>query len=294
MPKASLANPEPLPLIEALCRRYPTLPRALWEARCAGGEVCDANGAPLGAQVLMPRGATVWYRREDDEPVIPYAHTVLQSDEDLLVVDKPHFLPVLPAGRYRQQTLLARLQFETDNPQLVPLHRIDRETAGLMLFSCRPETRDAYQALFRERRVAKRYLARAAALPALAFPYEHASRMERAPAGFPMIEVDGEPNAFTRIEVIARDAEAWTYALHPHSGRMHQLRVQMAGLGAPLLNDRWYPELLADAPDDPARPLQLLAQALSFTDPLSGRLRSFESRLRLEALSGRSAQARMS
>lgn len=281
MPKASLANPEPLPLIEALCRRYPTLPRVLWESRCAGGEVCDASGEPLSAQVLMPRGATVWYRRQDDEPVIPYAHTILHADDDLLVVDKPHFLPVLPAGRYRQQTLLSRLQTETDNPQLVPLHRIDRETAGLMLFSRRRETRDAYQALFRERRVVKRYLARAAALPALAFPYEHASRIERAPTGFPMVEVDGEPNAFTRIEVVARDAEAWTYALHPHSGRMHQLRVQMAGLGAPLLNDRWYPELLADAPDDPARPLQLLAQGLSFIDPLSGLPRSFASLLAL-------------
>ncbi|WP_395794923.1 pseudouridine synthase [Aquimonas sp.] len=291
MPKASLANPEPLPLIEALCRRYPTLPRALWEARCAGDEVRDANGAPLGAQVLMPRGSTVWYSRADDEPVIPYAHAILYADEDLLVVDKPHFLPVLPAGRYRTQTLLARLRAETDNPQLVPLHRIDRETAGLMLFSRRPDTRDAYQALFRERRVLKRYLARAPALPALTFPYEHASRIERAPSGFPMVEIDGEANAFTRIEVVARDSETWTYALYPHSGRMHQLRVQMAGLGAPLLHDRWYPELLGDAPDDPARPLQLLAQGLSFIDPLSGLPRSFASQLALSFAASGSAPA---
>jgi tRNA pseudouridine32 synthase/23S rRNA pseudouridine746 synthase len=268
-------------LIEALCLRYPTLPRALWLERCARGEVTHLDGRVLAAKETVPARAVVRYARDDDEPVIPFAHRVLYADDELLVADKPHYLPVLPAGRYREQTLLARLIRETGNSQLVPLHRIDRETAGLVLFSQRPATRNAYQALFRERRVEKRYLARAIAMPHLQFPRQHASRIERAPAGFPMIEVEGEPNSFTRIEVAEATGPTWTYALYPSSGRMHQLRVQMAGLGAPIENDRWYPELLADAADDPARPLQLLAQALEFSDPLGGQQRRYQSRLRL-------------
>jgi tRNA pseudouridine32 synthase/23S rRNA pseudouridine746 synthase len=169
------------------------------------------------------------------------------------------------------------------NPDLVPLHRIDRDTAGLVLFSANPATSDAYQSLFRQRRIRKCYEALAPALPGLSFPLVRASRLEKGEPFFRMCEVEGVPNSETRIDVIERTGEGWRYALEPVTGRKHQLRVHMAALGAPILNDRVYPKLVpADGMDDGfARPLKLLARALAFDDPLSGAARRFESTLAL-------------
>jgi len=221
----------------------------------------------------------VYFREVADEPVIPFAEAIVHQDADLLVADKPHFLPVTPAGDYVRETLLARLVARTGNRDLVPLHRLDRLTAGLVLFSTRPDTRDAYQRLFRERRIEKVYEALAPPLPQRAFPLERHTRLVPGEPFFRMAEVPGEPNARSRIEVIEAAGPVWRYRLHPVSGRKHQLRVHMAGLGAPILGDDLYPELLVDAPAD--APLQLLAKGLAFDDPLSGQRRTFTSGLSL-------------
>jgi tRNA pseudouridine32 synthase/23S rRNA pseudouridine746 synthase len=180
-----------------------------------------------------------------------------------------------------RETLLARLVQRLGNPDLVPLHRIDRDTAGLVLFSANPATRDAYQALFRQRRIHKRYEAIAPALPGLVFPLVHASRLEAGEPFFRMREAEGVANSETRVDVIERMGELWRYALEPVTGRKHQLRVHMAALGAGILNDRVYPELRRAADDDHERPLKLLARGLGFVDPVSGIERRFESGLRL-------------
>ncbi|MGL4691605.1 MAG: pseudouridine synthase, partial [Stenotrophomonas maltophilia] len=146
--------------------------------------------------------------------------------------------------------------------------------------STRPDTRDAYQRLFRERRIEKAYEALAPALPSLAFPLERHTRLLPGEPFFRMAEVPGEPNARTRIEVIDGAGPVWRYRLHPVSGRKHQLRVHMAGLGAPIAGDDLYPDLLPDAPAD--APLQLLAKALAVDDPLSGQRRTFTSSLSLQ------------
>jgi tRNA pseudouridine32 synthase/23S rRNA pseudouridine746 synthase len=218
------------------------------------------------------------------EPAIAGEELVLHADEHLVVVDKPHFLPVIPAGGYLQQTLLARLVRRLDNPALVPLHRLDRDTAGLVLFSAQPATRDAYLSLFRERRIVKRYEALATPLPHLALPHVHRSRLEAGEPFFRMREVEGEANSETRVDVIERGAQLWRYALEPHTGRKHQLRVHMAALGAPICNDRFYPDLQERAEDDSSRPLQLLARGLAFVDPLSGQAREFHTSLSLGSL----------
>jgi tRNA pseudouridine32 synthase/23S rRNA pseudouridine746 synthase len=206
---------------------------------------------------------------------------ILHVDEHLVVADKPHFLPVIPAGRYRRETLLTRLVARLGNPDLSPLHRLDRGTAGLVLFSANRATRDAYQSLFRERRIEKTYEALAPPLPEVPFPLARENRLAPHPDGFRMREVAGEPNARTHVDVLARGAPWWRYALHPETGRMHQLRVHMAALGAPIANDPWYPEAAPGHADDLTRPLKLLARALAFFDPLDGRERRFESRLAL-------------
>lgn len=263
-------------VLEALCALFPAIAADTWAQRFERGRVLDGDGQPLASDAPYRLGATVHYFREvADEPVIPFTESIVHVDEHIVVACKPHFLPVVPAGRYVHQTLLARLTERLDNPHLVPLHRIDRDTAGLVLFSANPDTRGAYQALFRERRIHKEYMAVAAPLPHLAFPYVHRSRLVPGEPFFRMMEVPGEPNSETVIEVIHRGTDHWSYRLQPITGRKHQLRVHMAALGAPLLHDRCYPQLLDDAPDDPQKPLQLLAWKLEFCDPLSGVERRF-------------------
>ena len=272
-------------VLDGLCARFPAIARDVWLDRFARGRVLDAAGTPLTIDAPYRVGADIRYFREvADEVAIPFQETVLYADAHLVVADKPHFLPVTPAGGHVRETLLARLVQRLGNPDLVPLHRIDRDTAGLVLFSANPATRDAYQSLFRHRRIRKYYEALAPALPALSFPLVHASRLEKGEPFFRMREVDGAANSETRIDVIERGEECWRYALEPVTGRKHQLRVHMAALGAPILNDRVYPRLASadiGLRPDFARPLQLLARGLAFDDPLSGAERRFESSLRL-------------
>ena len=265
-------------LLDGLCARFPRIDRAQWESRFARGRVLDAQGGALAPDRAWQVGLEIQYFREvAEEPVIPFLETVLHEDAHLLVADKPHFLPVTPAGAHVRETLLARLVARTGNADLVPLHRLDRLTAGLVLFSTRPDSRDAYQRLFRERRIHKTYEALAPALPGRTFPLERHSRLVAGEPFFRMAEVPGEPNARTRIEVIDADGPIWRYRLHPESGRKHQLRVHMAALGAPIQGDDLYPVLRTAGEGDAAAPLQLLAQALAFIDPLTGEPRHFSS-----------------
>jgi len=280
--------------LDSLCACFPRIARAQWLDRVRRGRVLDARGRPIDERTPYRAGMQVRYFREvASEPSIPGRELVLYADEHLVVVDKPHFLPVTPAGVYVRQTLLARLIETLGNPALVPLHRLDRDTAGLVLFSAQPATRDAYLALFRERRITKRYEAWAPPLPDHAFPSVHRSRLTPGEPFFRMVEVPGEPNSETRIDVLERGAHLWRYALQPHSGRKHQLRVHMASIGAPICNDRLYPQLQPQAPDDYARPLQLLACGLAFVDPLSGQQRELRTSLALDrsACTGRSQHA---
>nr|WP_026146395.1 RluA family pseudouridine synthase [Pseudomonas thermotolerans] len=271
-------------VLDCLCARFPAIDRDTWLARMARGRVLDGEGRALGPAHPYREGLRVQYFREvADETPIPFEEGVLHVDEHLVVADKPHFLPVMPAGEYVEQTLQARLMRRLGNPHLVPLHRIDRHTAGLVLFSANPASRGRYQALFRERRIAKRYEAIAPALPDLVFPLTRATRLAPGEPFFRMQEVAGEANTETRIEVLERRGPWWRYALFPVTGKKHQLRVHLAALGAPICHDGFYPEL-RDRPEDPddyARPLQLLARELAFVDPLSGAPRQFVSRLQL-------------
>ena len=274
-----------LTALDSLCACFPRIPREQWLDRVRRGRVLDAHDAPIDERTPHRAGMKLrYFRAVASEPAVPGEEVVLHVDEHLVVVDKPHFLPVIPAGAYVRQTLLARLVGRLGNPALVPLHRLDRDTAGLVLFSSQPATRDAYLKLFRERRIAKRYEALARPLPRLDFPYLHRSRLERCEPFFRMREVDGEPNTETRVSVIERGAQLWRYALEPHTGRKHQLRVHMAALGAPICNDRFYPQLQQGGEEDFSRPLQLLARGLAFVDPLNRQPREFRSGLSLEPI----------
>lgn len=270
-------------VLDCLCDHFKAISREQWLDRIARGRVLDGRGQPISVDLAYREGLRIHYFREvPDEKVIPVQESILYADEHLVVADKPHFLPVTPSGEYVEQTLLRRLIRRLDNPHLVPLHRIDRHTAGLVLFSADPGSRSAYQALFPTRQIEKRYEAIAGALPHLSFPLVHKSRLVDGEPFFRMQEGAGASNTETAIEVREKHGDLWRYALYPVTGKKHQLRVHMSALGAAICNDPFYPEVLKDAEDDHARPLKLLAQGLRFIDPLSGQEREFESRIRLQ------------
>lgn len=271
-------------LLDFMAQRLPVVSRDDWRQRMEAGEVIDERGAAVAPMRPFEGGLRVYYYRSlPAEPAVPFTETVLYQDEHLVVADKPHFMPVIPTGRYLHHTLLVRLKRRLGLSELSPLHRIDRDTAGLVLLSVQQRTRGAYQALFRDRRITKHYDAIAPWRTDLAFPREHFSRLEESPQFFRMHEVAGEPNSHTHMQVLeVAPAGDWAcYRLSPVTGKRHQLRVHMAALGLPLRNDPFYP-VVNDPPEgDYSRPLQLLARSLEFVDPLTGELRTFESAQRL-------------
>jgi tRNA pseudouridine32 synthase/23S rRNA pseudouridine746 synthase len=265
-------------MLAFLAERFPEVGEASWRERMARGDVVDGKGDPLRPDSPVRRGTRIWYYRElDAETPIPFEEQVLFQDEHLLVADKPHFLPMTPSGRFVRETLLVRLKKKFGLPELTPIHRLDRETAGVVIFSHRVATRGIYQSLFQKRGMEKVYEALAAPLAGLAYPHTHRSRMVDGTPFFRMQEVEGEPNSETIVEMIEARGDAVLYRLRPHTGRKHQLRVHMASLGAPILNDAFYPVALPCKGDDFTRPLQLLARSIAFTDPLSGERREFSS-----------------
>ncbi|WP_458717085.1 pseudouridine synthase [Pseudomonas gregormendelii] len=270
-------------VLDCLCEHFSAIGREQWLDRIARGRVLDGFGQPIPVDLPYKEGLRIHYFREvADEKPIPVVESILYADEHLVVADKPHFLPVTPAGEYVEQTLLRRLIHRLDNPHLVPLHRIDRHTAGLVLFSAHPDSRSAYQSLFPTRQIEKRYEAIAPALPGLCFPRVHKSRLVEGEPFFRMQEGPGATNTETAVDVKEKNGDFWRYALYPVTGKKHQLRVHMAALGAGICNDPFYPQVLKDVVDDYANPLKLLAQGLRFVDPITGQERCFESSLFLD------------
>lgn len=254
------------------------------DALLDGGRIVSTAG-PVSGDEPYAAGRHLWFHRDfaPEEPV-PFPVAVVYRDEHLVVADKPHFLATTPRGRHITETAAARLRRELDLPLLQPAHRLDRLTAGLVLCVVRPGERGAYQTLFRDRLVRKEYEAVAPYDPGLVLPRTVRSRVVKERGVIAAREEAGEPNSESRIELLAHRAGLGRYRLLPATGRTHQLRVHMNGLGVPLVHDPVYPVLRPDAaPGDFSRPLQLLARVLEFTDPVTGEPHRFESGLRLSA-----------
>lgn len=269
-------------ITDFLVERFPAITRETWLERMQHSLVADEFGAAVTPERTYQGHIRVYYYRAlDVEPRIPFEESVLYQDAHLVVADKPHFLPVTPSGHYLQETLLVRLKNRLGLDGLTPIHRIDRETAGLVLFSIQPAERNAYQALFREHTIHKHYEAIAPWRTDLELPVTRKSRIIEDEPFFRQREVPGEPNSESRIEVLEVRGDLARYALSPVTGKKHQLRVHMNALGLPILNDRMYPPVDTTPDDDYALPLQLLAKSIAFVDPVTGQQRQFESRLKL-------------
>jgi tRNA pseudouridine32 synthase/23S rRNA pseudouridine746 synthase len=247
-------------------------------AKVLAGEVVDAGGVTITQSTVLPAGAHVYlYRDLPDEVPVPFDIPILYRDDDLVVVDKPHFLATMPRGGHVAQTALVRLRRDLDLPELSPAHRLDRLTGGVLLFTARRELRGRYQTLFARGLVRKTYLARAGVDPALEFPMTMRSRIIKRGGHLQAVEEPGEANAQTLVEHLGDGL----YRLTPRTGRTHQLRVHMASLGLPICYDSLYPDVVEVAPDDFSRPMQLLAHSLEFRDPVGALHREFVSRRKL-------------
>ena len=269
-------------LLDFFIVTFPHIDRGEWEARFEEGLVFNQEGEALGAgDAYLPNTHLLYFRRLAREPEIPFEEAILFQDEHILVADKPHFLPVTPSGLYLHQTLLNRLKKKTGIQDLSPIHRIDRDTAGLVIFSVNPKERAQYQNLFRDRVVKKVYEAIAPYSEDLInkLPMTYQSRLEESKHFLQMQEVEGEPNTDTLIELL-EVKESWAkYRLSPGSGKKHQLRCHLNSLGIPIRHDQIYPILTPyqEYDLDFSKPLQLLAKEIYFKDPITGQERSFLS-----------------
>ncbi len=271
-------------ILNFLARRFPNVSAEEWASRIVSGKVLSEDRTPVTlATPYVPHSRLLYFREVPGETKIPFAERIVFQNPDLLVACKPHYLPVTPAGRFVRECLLNRLRERTGIEELAPIHRIDRATAGLVLFSTNQRTRARYYQLFREREVRKTYSALSALTqqPAEAV-WTVEDRMVAGQPWFRMRTVPGMPNTRSKISLTAIIETRGRFRLEPMTGKKHQLRVHMAGLGFSILNDRFYPELLPEQDDDFANPLQLIARSLEFRDPANGRLVRFESERQLE------------
>jgi tRNA pseudouridine32 synthase/23S rRNA pseudouridine746 synthase len=273
-------------LLDFLQARFANVSQQTWLKRLHNGDVFDAFGDVVSLDQARNRpytgqGRLYYYREVPQEQAIPFQEVVLYQDAHLLVIDKPHFLPVVPSGPYLTETVLVRQKKRLGLDTLVPIHRIDRDTAGLVMLSLQPGSRAAYSALFSQHHVRKTYEAVAPWRADLCFPMRRETRIEEAGHFMLQHEVTGAANAITDIDVLEVRGALARYRLQPVSGRRHQLRVHMMALGLPILNDGLYPVLTPEGHSDHARPLQLLAKELAFTDPVTGRAHHFVSQRQL-------------
>ncbi|TQL00257.1 tRNA pseudouridine32 synthase/23S rRNA pseudouridine746 synthase [Streptomyces puniciscabiei] len=264
---------------EHLVQRLTGAAPGMIESMLESGLIVGADGRAVAPDAPYEPGMFVWFHRElPAEVPVPFPVEVVHRDAHIVVADKPHFLATTPRGSHVAETALARLRRELGIPTLTAAHRLDRLTAGLVLFTVRPEERGAYQTLFRDRRVRKEYEAIAPYDPSLVLPRTVRSRIVKERGVQAAREVEGEPNAETYVEPAGRRGGLARYRLVPATGQTHQLRVHLNALGVPILGDPLYPEVTAPVPDgDFRRPLQLLARRLEFTDPVTGAEHTFVS-----------------
>lgn len=276
--------PADFTVLDFLSGRFPHIGVETWKRRIGEGNVRFDDGTAAFAFSKVGPGMEIRYFREvTAEPRVSDAHQILYRDDHILVACKPHFLPVVPGGKFVKECLLYHLLEETGLRGLSPVHRIDRHTAGLVLFSIHENERGRYQDLFKEHQVEKQYLANVRWIsgqpgaPPADDSWELAGRIEKYGLTLRRDLAQGPANAFCRMRLLERSGAYAALALYPSTGKRHQLRLQVSQIGAAILNDPYYPDLLPEVPDDPARPLQLLSKGLRFQDPFTQKERAFTS-----------------
>ncbi|MFT5137175.1 MAG: tRNA pseudouridine32 synthase/23S rRNA pseudouridine746 synthase [Oceanicoccus sp.] len=274
-------------ILDFLLDRFPFISDDIFKQRMSRGQVVSQTGEAISPVTPYQAEIHVFYYREIPyEPKIPFRETILFKDDHIIVVDKPHFIPVTPTGRFVRECLLSRLKHHYQNEDISPIHRLDRETAGVILYSCNVKARGAYQSLFEKRLVKKTYEA-IAPIVERNFPYTRRSHIMSSGNPFFIMreEKDAQVNAETRMNIIETKGNLARYELEPVTGRQHQLRVHMMSIGCPIINDSFYPKLLPNKGEDYSNPLQLLAKSIQFIDPFTAEQRIFKSERLLHGMS---------
>jgi len=278
-------NPGINSVLEYLIIKFPDINPDVWQQRILDGKVHWHDGSLISIDSsLRPQQRVYYYREVETEPVIPFKEEILFQDEHILVADKPHFLPVIPGGKYIDECLQNRLRQKTGIDNLQAVHRLDRATAGLVLFSINPETRHHYHNLFETRKIHKTYQSISVASSKddlVGRQWQVNNRMVKGEPRFRMQVVTGEANSHSKIRCLKQNAEKALFELNPITGKTHQLRVHMQSIGWPIFNDRYYPTLQPESRDDYSQPLQLLAKELRFIDPVTKLPRDFSSNMDL-------------
>tara|TARA_R110002167_G_scaffold5271_4_gene24705 strand:+ start:777 stop:1694 length:918 start_codon:yes stop_codon:yes gene_type:complete len=279
-------NPGVETVIEYLIIKFPSIAPHIWRQRAADGKLHWHDGSLISeASLYQPQQRIYYYREVERDPVIPLSEKILFQDDQLLIAYKPPFLPVTPGGRYVNECLQSRLRRKTGINELQALHRLDRATTGLVMFSVNPKTCHLYHRLFESRQIEKTYQAIAKidsdvinariATSTIGQEWQVINRLETSTPRFLMRVSQGKPNSHSSIRCLQQDGDKALFELKPITGKTHQLRVHMQTLGWPILHDRYYPVLQPESADDYSRPLQLLAKELRFIDPVSLRPRAF-------------------
>ncbi len=272
-------NPGVATVLEYLIIKFPAIDAEVWRQRIADGKVHCHDGSLITAQSpFLPQQRIYYYREVDSEPSIPFRETVLFQDEHILVAYKPHFLAVTPGGIYVNECLQSRLRHSTGIETLQALHRLDRVTAGLVIFSTNPDTRHLYHHLFETRQIHKTYQAIANISDGeklIGQEWEIKNRLVQSEPRFRMRVTEGEANSHSVIRCLQQSTQKALFELNPVTGKTHQLRLHMQALGWPILNDKYYPKLQPLSADNYSAPLQLLAKALQFIDPVTQQPRRF-------------------
>lgn len=278
MPRESEART----VLDYLLGEFPA-EHALWTDLVDGGGVVDEHGRTILRDTrYQPTRFVYFYRKPAPEVPVPHEIEILHRDEQILVIDKPHFLATIPRGAHIVESAVVRLRRDLDLPDLAPVHRLDRMTAGVIVFTVTPDLRRPYQELFAEQKIVKEYEAIAGVDPAVEFPRIVRSRINKVHGEMTATEVEGEPNSETRIELVdtfidSAGAMLGRYRLFPRTGRTHQLRLHLSSLGLPIIGDNYYPHYRPAPPGDFSAPLRLLARALEYPDPITGQKRRFVS-----------------
>ena len=272
-------NPGVATVLEYLILKFPYVDAHLWQQRVTDGKVHCHDGSLITTQSLFrPQQRIYYYREVENEVSIPFKETVVFQDQHILVADKPHFLPVTPGGIYVNECLQTRLRHSTGIETLQALHRLDRVTAGLVLFSVNSKTRHRYHKLFETRNIQKTYQAIAKVVGTESLvgrEWEIKNRIVRSEPRFRMCVTEGKANTHSVIRCMRQFNQKGLFELNPVTGKTHQLRIHMQTLGLPILNDNLYPQLLPPSVDDYSVPLQLLAKQIQFIDPVTQQPRFF-------------------
>ncbi|AKK02810.1 23S RNA-specific pseudouridylate synthase [Corynebacterium epidermidicanis] len=217
---------------------------------------------PAGTVLVKP--VLAWFHPDTaHEAAIPFDYAVVGTAAGLVVVDKPCFLPATSNGRLVRETVQTRLRVRYRNPDIVPVHRLDRLTCGLLACATDVAARGFYQQQFAERTARKTYRARLCAEPGIGSEWQEIVLPMRRVPGQRAVEV-AVGGVETRTHVRALDSRL--VELQPLTGFTHQLRVVCAYLGAPIEGDDTYPVDVGLQLHNYSTPMKLCATRLELRE----------------------------